>query len=141
MLCPHCKKQLPEKYSASWCPLCGKNLPSDPLPATDLLPGNGPVATRTPVTWWLFWSILLAPAVLAAIGAASNSENLAIISPLAGGAIAGIICGVMLANSLERPPETKILLGFVLVPLFALLSFALGFGGCVLAGSVPINLH
>jgi hypothetical protein len=130
MVCPHCQKELPEKYAASWCPFCGKNLPPDLLPA----PG-------TPVTWWLFWCILLAPAVFAAIGSLTGLDDLAVASPLIGGGIAGIICGVMLLRSLAYSVETKVMLGFVMVPLFAFLSFALGFGGCMLAGGVPLNVH
>jgi hypothetical protein len=91
--------------------------------------------------WWLFWSVLLAPAILATLSASLHADDLAIDIPMFGGGIAGIICGILLAARLKASVEAKVALGFLFVILMGFLSFALGFGGCLLGGGVPLNLH
>jgi hypothetical protein len=136
MNCPHCQKELPENYGAVYCPFCGQNLPAHsaaPLPANPPLP---PV----PVNWWIFFAILLAPAILALIGSLLKVDGLSVGSPLIGGAIAGIVCGILLARRVGRTTPTRIGLGFLFVALMGFLSFALGFTGCMVGG-FKMNLH
>ena len=52
----------------------------------------------------------------------------------AGGGLAGIMCGTMLARLVGQTSRNKIVLGVVFAVLLGLLSFGLGFGGCMLGG-------
>ena len=102
MNCPHCQKELPEDYGAVLCPFCGQNLSanlSPPLPANPSLP-------PAPMNWWIFFAILLAPAVLALLGSLVKVEALSVASPLFGGPIAGIICGIRLARYIHNQFRT-----------------------------------
>ena len=136
MNCPHCQKEFPEDYGAVLCPFCGQNLSanlSPPLPANPSLP-------PAPMNWWIFFAILLAPAVLALLGSLVKVEALSVASPLFGGPIAGIICGIRLARRVGRTTQTRIGLGFLFVVLLGFLSFALGFTGCMVGG-FKMNFH
>ena len=135
-ICPYCQKELPEHYSAAECPFCGQNLPAHSTASLSANPSLPPV----PVNWWIFFAILLAPAVLALLGSLLKVEALSVASPLFGGPIAGVICGILLARRIGRTTPTRIGLGFLFVVLLAFLSFALGFTGCMVGG-FTINFH
>ena len=92
------------------------------------------------MNWWLFFAILLLPAVLALISSLLKLESLSVAAPLFGGPIAGIICGILLARRIGRTTATRIGLGFSFIALFAFLSFVLGFVGCTVGG-FTINMH
>jgi hypothetical protein len=68
------------------------------------------------------------------LGAMVGLEGLAVASPMVGGGIAGLICGIMLARCVGRTTGTQIALGFLFVLLFGFVSFALGFFGCMMGG-------
>ena len=130
MKCPHCQKELPENYGAAWCPFCGQNFSAH---ANSSLP-------PARLNWWVFFAILLAPGLLALLGALLKVEALSVASPLFGGPIAGIICGILLARRIGRTLQARIGLGFLFVALLGFLSFALGFTGCM-AGGFQMNFH
>lgn len=136
MNCPHCQRELPEHYGGACCPVCGQNLSaqlSQTFSAAPLLP---PV----PVNWWIFFAVLLTPAVLALLGSLQKIDGLAVASPLIGGPIAGIICGILLARRIGRTTSGRIGLGFLFVALMGFLSFVLGFTGCMVGG-FTMNFH
>lgn len=86
------------------------------------------------LNWLVFFIVLLAPAVLTLIAAMCKQGGLAVGCPLIGGGGAGILCGIMLARRVGRTPATKVLLGFVFSAVFGVLSFSLGFVGCMVGG-------
>ena len=126
--CPACGREVEfdSNANAASCPHCGKSLPEVVPPATANL--------------LIFFAVLLAPAVLALLGALGKIEGLAVGSPLVGGGIAGIICGIMLARRVGRSTGSRIGLGILFVALFAFVSFTLSFFGCLLGG-FQMNMH
>ena len=126
--CPGCGREVEFVPTANIanCPHCGNPLPEVVAPATSNL--------------FIFFAVLLAPAVLALLGALVKSEGLAVGSPFVGGGIAGIICGIMLARRVGRSTGSRIGLGILFVVLFAVVSFTLSFFGCLLGG-FQINMH
>jgi hypothetical protein len=125
MNCPHCQKKLPENYSAGWCPFCGR----------DLFPDQSPSIESAKINWLVFFTVLLAPAVLSLIGVALNIGTLIVSGTFGGSLVAGAVCSGMLDERYGYSSVVRWLLAAVL----ALLSFALCFGGC-LAG-VMIGKH
>jgi hypothetical protein len=97
---------------------------------------NPPPLEPTPrrTNWLVFFSLLLAPAVLTLLAASAKADGLAVACSLIGGGLAGIACGTMLARQLGRTQGNKILLGVVFAVLFGSLSFGLGFAGCMVGG-------
>ncbi|HXI70422.1 MAG TPA: hypothetical protein VNN22_08720 [Verrucomicrobiae bacterium] len=136
MNCPHCQKELPENYGAVYCPFCGQNLPAHSAVSLPDNPSLPPVS----VNWWIFFTILLAPAVLALLGSLLKVGGLSVGSPLIGGSIAGIVCGILLARRVGRTTGARVGLGFLFVALMGFLSFALAFTGCM-AGGFTFNMH
>src|SRR5690242_13965829 len=130
MNCPHCQKPLPQNYTASFCPHCGGAIeyPHIPVPASPPLP---PVK----VNWFLFFAVLLAPPLLTLITAfVSREQRGQSVSPviaLFGGAIAGIVCGIMLARRVGRTGSARILLGFLFSGIFAVVCITLSLFGCL----------
>ena len=102
------------------CPGCGS-----PPPAA---------ASSTKFNWLLFLGVLLAPAMFALGGSIGKIEGLAVGSPLVGGAIAGLLCGIQLAQRVGRTSATRLGLGLLFVGLFGCVSFILSFCGCLLGG-------
>lgn len=108
------------------CPRCGS-----PPPA---------ITSSARINWLIFFAVLLAPAVVALLGAMVKSEELAVGSPLVGGGLAGIICGIMLGRSVGRTSAARVLLGILFVGVFGCVSFILSFFGCLLGG-FQMNMH
>lgn len=126
--CPGCGQVVefvstPEGFS---CPQCGS-----PPPATTSAPK---------LNWLLFLGVLLAPAVAALLGAMGKFEGLAVGSPLVGGGLAGIVCGVLLGRHVGRTSGARLWLGILFVAVFAVVSFMLSFFGCLLGG-FQMNMH
>jgi hypothetical protein len=127
MNCPHCQKELPENYSANWCPLCGTNLNEAPIK----------------FHWRLFLVALLCPALLTLLSAAamrflisSHSMNEG-VSPwvgLIGGAIGGVICGVMLGFQASKNLPIRIILSILMSAIMIVVCVMLCFFGCSLGG-------
>lgn len=88
----------------------------------------------TKINWLIFSALLLTPAMLALVGALGKIDGLAVGSPLVGGGIAGLLCGIQLAQRVGRTSATRLGLGFLFVGVFGCLSCFLGFFGCVLGG-------
>lgn len=123
MNCPDCQQPLPENYSATHCPHCGKGLPS---------PGPPPPGAVRWNDWSVFFTVLFAPGVLSLFAALIGSA-LMFYSTVYGSALAGIFCGVILATRFGRTNAGKVVLIVVTAPLLAAFSVALGYAGCVIA--------
>ena len=136
MNCPNCQKELPENSTAVVCPHCGDNLSAG---ATST-PSVSSLLPPVPVNWFVFFSLLLAPGVVALLGSLAKLDGLSVASPLLGGPVAGIICGILLARRIGRTPQSRIGLGILFAALLGFLSFALGFGGCMVGG-FKMNFH
>ncbi len=108
------------------CPQCGC-----PPPALE---------SSTKINWLIFFAVLLAPAVVALLGAMGKIEPLAVGSPLVGGGLAGIICGIMLGRRVGRTSAARVLLGILFVGVFGCVSFILSFFGCLMGG-FQMNMH
>lgn len=127
--CPGCGQEVeficnPEGQDS--CPHCG---------------GPPPAAAPSPkFNWLIFLGVLLAPAMLTLAGAAGKIEGLAVGTPLVGGAIAGLFCGIYLARRVGRTSAARLWLGFLFVGVFGCVSFSLGFFGCMLGG-FQMNIH
>src|SRR5262245_12891537 len=104
--------------------------PPEPI-SSNAEPASAPLPK---INWLVFFILLLAPAVLTLLAASAKVDGLAVGCPLVGGGIAGIVCGTMLARRVGRTSGSKILLGVVFAVLLGLLSFGLGFAGCMLGG-------
>jgi hypothetical protein len=135
MNCPHCQKELPEDYSAMWCPFCAKYLtpkaePPPPLPSAKL-------------NWRIFLCALLGPALLTLISAATmrflispGSMNEAVTPYVVFicGPIGGVICGVMLGFQGGRNLPVRIILSLVMVTIMIPVCVVLCFFGCGIGG-------
>ncbi|NOS70924.1 MAG: hypothetical protein HOP33_13460 [Verrucomicrobia bacterium] len=108
------------------CPQCGS-----PPPAAE---------SSTKINWLVFFAVLLAPTVVALLGAMGKIEPLAVGSPLVGGGLAGIVCGIMLGRRVGRTSAARVLLGILFIGVFGCVSFILSFFGCLLGG-FQMNMH
>ncbi len=97
--------------------------------------GKRPLATskNQEINWLVFFAVLLAPAVLAMIGMATNLVSLVMLATFIGSGWAGITCARMLARRLAGNGGTRVLLVAVFSVVFAVLSFVLCFVGCATA--------
>src|SRR6476660_2946545 len=77
-----------------------------------------PAPAPAGVSWLIGIGLLLGPAILALIGAATKIDALAIACPLAGGVISGIIFGIMVARRFGKTVLSKLLLGLVCAVVF-----------------------
>jgi hypothetical protein len=130
MNCPHCQKPLPADWVSEWCPMCGRDLsPTDAVP-----PQNKPPAVR--VNWLVFFSILLAPALLSVLVVllGARQGNLAPWIAFFGGILAGIVCGAMLGFSLGRTRAARILLGLLLSIVMVVVCVGMSCFGCMAGG-------
>ena len=104
---------------------------TNPMPVEPL---ETPPPERYKINWLVFFAVLLAPPVVTLLAAMIDFEGLAVGTPFVGGAIAGIACGIMLAFRVGRTRAVRVLLSFVFTAVFAVLSFALSFAGCMTGG-------
>ncbi len=121
--CPGCGQEVEFVYNPEGqdaCPHCGS-----PPPAA---------APSPKFNWLLFLGVLLAPAMFALGGAIGKIEGLAAGSPLVGGVIAGLLCGIYLAQRVGRTRASRLWLGFLFVSVFGCVSIILSFFGCLLGG-------
>ena len=68
------------------------------------------------------------------LAAQANDRSFAEGCPFVGGAISGIVCGIILARQITRTLIPRILCAIFLIPLFAFFSFVLALLGCTLGG-------
>jgi hypothetical protein len=135
MNCPHCHKELPQRYSAGWCPFCGRDLPPMEAPALESSPPLAPVIFRPR----LFFSIFLAPPlltvliVLLSFGSRDVQDGAALVA-LFGGGIAGITCGIMLGRRLGKSSATRVGFSLLLGPIMVVVCVGLSFFGCMVSG-------
>jgi hypothetical protein len=134
MTCPHCQKELPENYSALWCPFCGQNLSLDQPPKE-----SPPIKFNR----WLFLCALLFPPVLTLISAMAMrslmvrqlmGEGVSPLVGLVGGGIGGIICGVMLGLQSSRNPLIRVMLSILMSAIMVVVCIMLCFFGCTVGG-------
>jgi amino acid transporter len=102
------------------CPQCG-------APFAELI-------ARSRINWFVFLLVLLAPALLAALGAQIKSDDLAVGGVFAGSPVAGIFCGVLMGRRFGRTTGSRIVLGIVFTIVFGAVSFVLSCFGCSLGG-------
>jgi hypothetical protein len=138
MNCPHCQKTLPENYSASYCPHCGKAVrPAVPV-------AGDPPLTPIKIHWLIFFVALLGPSVLTMLVAFLTREHSGGDAPVATafivGGLGGIASGVMLALRLGSTIGLRILLGLVFSGVLAVVCITLSCVGC-LTGGYQLNLH
>ena len=126
------------------CPGCGQELEFVSTPDGLNCPqcGSLPPAleSSSKINWLIFFAVLLAPTVFALLGAMGKIEGLAVGSPLVGGGLAGIICGIMLGRRVGRTSAARVWLGILFVGLFGCVSFILSFFGCLMGG-FQMNMH
>jgi len=112
------------------CPGCGREVEFVPnLEGQDACPhcGSSPAATRsTKFNWLIFLGVLLAPAMFALWGSLGKIEGLAVGSPLVGGGLAGLLCGIYLGRRVGRTSAARLWLGFSLSILIKTLRRSLG---------------
>jgi hypothetical protein len=89
---------------------------------------------RSRINWFVFLLVLLAPALLSAIGAQIKSDGLAVGGVFAGSPVAGIFCGVLMGRRFGRTTGSRIVLGIVFTIVFGAVSFVLSCFGCSLGG-------
>lgn len=108
----------------------------DPPPVTSDASAAGQGKPRG--GWWIFFAVLMAPAVLTLL--AAKSQDLWPVFTFAGSGVAGLYCGFWLAIRQCRTIPGKVLFGLILAVVFAVVSFALCCAGCTLGGA-SFNLH
>lgn len=108
-----------------------ENIPPNPIP---------PPVSRPRLNWFLFFGCLLAPALFSALGALGKSEGVAIGSVVFGSLVAGIVCGVMMGRRFGNNPGARVGLGIAFTCVFGVVSFVLGFFGCMIGG-FNLNVH
>jgi hypothetical protein len=128
MNCPHCQKELPENYSAMWCPFCGLDLsPVKPLQE----------ASPFKIYWPFFFVALLLPPFLTLVSALcfrSSNEGVSPMVGMIGGAIGGIICGAMIGCQGSTKLPIRIVLGVVMSAVMIFVCILLCFFGCTAGG-------
>jgi hypothetical protein len=91
--------------------------------------------SRPRVNWFLLLGFLIGPALLALIGALAKIDFIAVGSPLIGGGIGGIICGMIMGRRYGKTMLAKIVIGIGSAILFACVSLGISFVGCALGYS------
>ena len=92
------------------------------------------------MNWFLFLSVLLAPALFSVLGAMVRSDSLVMGSTWLGSLVVGIICGVWMGLHFGRTPVSRFALGVLLTVVFGVVSVVLACFGCTLGG-FNLNLH
>ena len=132
MNCPHCQKPLPEKYNATYCLHCGQALELREPPI------NWQPLTPVKVSWFLFFGVLLAPAILtfltAFLGKEQSNEQASPLIGFYGGAASGIACGILLAVRLGKNVLARIIFAILFSCILGVVSIAVSFAGCMAAG-------
>ena len=131
MNCPYCQKALPGNYSAAWCPFCGR----------DLVPDSVPPLQAPKTNWFVFFAVLLAPAIVVLFAGIADAGGIVVLSTFGGSLAAGIACARMLAKRQARGMEANRLLVFVFSIFFAALSFILCFAGCAIPAVLQSSRH
>lgn len=111
--------------------------PSNPPPLPPDVPSTGQPA-KARGSWWLFFAVLMAPALLTLLTAKSEDLWPPFTFPASG--LAGLFCGFWLAFRQCRTMPGKILLGLILAVVFTVVSVALSCAGCAL-GVASLNIH
>lgn len=130
---------------SSTCAACGQNVEFVTTPEDrQQCPQCGAPHLKTPprprFNWFLFLFVLLAPALLSALGARIRSDGLAVGGCFIGALVAGILCGVLLGRHVGRATASRIVWGIVFTVVFGAASLVLGFFGCSLGG-FNLNIH
>ena len=158
ILCPGCQREmLVPKWALFVSPQTENPAPKPPVgppaesPSSSTIPSGLNVeqwagfAAANPATassgtgainWLIFFTVLLAPAMLALVGMAAGSVGVVLLASFIGSGCAGLTCARMLAGRLSSDRGTRALLAVVFSLTFAALSFALCFVGC--AAGIPL---
>jgi hypothetical protein len=134
MNCPHCQRELPEKYGTGWCPFCGHDLPSNQIDTLQSPPR--PVIEPNHINWPKFFLILFAPAVGCFLALIVDIGGLAVLFGPFGGSISGLVCAHMIMEAVNFTGSKRTMIHFGLAILLCALSFFLCFVGCVSASTV-----
>lgn len=126
MNCPHCKNELPGGYAATFCPACGRDLSEETAPE---------FATGY-VRWWLFFLILLTPALGSFISVAGRVVPLIIAFGPVGSLIAGLVCARMIMAHVSLQGFKRAMVHVVIALLLCGLSLFFAFVGCSAGSSV-----
>jgi hypothetical protein len=131
MNCPHCQKELPQNYSAAFCPFCGEAIEAK---------GEAPASSENPPRkrfFWGWWFLVVAiPAIVNFLLTAifSNSDqaaNLMVLATFGGSPVAGLVSAILMVrwerNDYGSASITKVILVSI---LFSVISFGLCFVGC-----------
>lgn len=122
MTCPHCHKELPEDQKGKRCPFCGWR------------------ARR--FNWLIFLCVLLLPALLTLLSAATMhftllntaDDSISPIIGLVGSVVGGIFCGVTLARAFTQTEGTRVALSILFAPIMIIVCLTLSCFGCALGG-------
>lgn len=136
--CPACQEKVAPiaATNGQTCPKCGRTFgvgqtaPSPAAPA--------PVA-QVRTTWWVLLAALLAPAVMAFLGALARSESLSAASTFFGSGAAALFGAFWLGSRLNLQVSLRIVVALLLAPVFYVACVALCFAGCALSGGINVG--
>ncbi|HXC34906.1 MAG TPA: hypothetical protein VNV43_03475 [Candidatus Acidoferrales bacterium] len=122
MTCTHCKKELSEDQKGNRCPFCG--------------------AAKARFHWLVFLCALLLPPLLTLVSADTMrhtlskpvDENVSPTITWIGGAIGGIVCGLLLAFRATKSIPLRVFLSIVLSGLMIAVCVTLSLCGCAVGG-------
>jgi hypothetical protein len=135
MICPHCQKEMPHDHGAVYCPLCGKDLASKS--------GLGREPSPVKFNARLFFCALLLPSILTLISAAIMrslfsgtvvNEGVSPMVGLAGGALGGVICGILLGRKTSTGLLERIFGSLIFSAVMIVVCVMLCWFGCNLGG-------
>jgi hypothetical protein len=84
------------------------------------------------LNWLLILALLIGPAVVAFLGASTHLDWLAVASPLIGGLVGGLYCGIRVARRYGKSAFGKILIGLILSAVVGCVIIGIGLVGCAL---------
>ncbi|HWD93217.1 MAG TPA: hypothetical protein VG938_12810 [Verrucomicrobiae bacterium] len=94
--------------------------------------------------WGIFFAVFLAPplltSIVAFVGQEEPNEQLSPLVAVFGGAVGGVVCGIMLALRLGKTSGARVLLGLLFSAVFAVVCITLSCFGCLAVG-YRLSLH
>jgi hypothetical protein len=133
MNCQHCEKELPEKYSASWCPFCGRDLRIESLETMGMMYSNHPF------NWLGFCTVLVAPALICFVFGMISVKLFGaaiVLIAIFGGMTSGLVCTRIIMNRSDMFGFQRVIAHFFLAVALCALSYFLCFMGCAVSMSI-----
>ena len=90
--------------------------------------------------WPWFTLALLLPAIITFATAAARCKDAPVACAFIGAGLSGLVCGILLGRRLTTNPGVAVVLSIVFICVFAVVSFALCFGGCM-AGNYQLDMR